>query len=240
MKTAQQLSYDDVAQVCLERAHELLIERGKVVNGDKSRPLIDAVEVLQQMQLIGTDELPQAKDVVKKLSDDISASFAAYTTGTEAGQEGDVRSRGASADPLLKHNSRLMEEMLGVTALRAIGVDSFDEKGLKEFGDRMLEQTEMFVVVGEAACDLMPVLEEMLGSSVDEIYANMGGGVDAQKISKSCADVKSGKLNQALDMWETEVDELAEGVGDIQAGKDPNENWDDTSKLDAFMKQLGI
>jgi len=228
MIIAANAGYSDVEQVCKARAEELLLERANLIDRDPNRPLIDAVEVLQQMQLLGMDNDGHAgAEVAQRLSDDVVISIEKYlqTLGQDPTDEemtGRVREHRPSDDKLIKGNSTLMQEMIGVHLLPVIGINAFDESSLKEFGARTRQQMDAFIGIGYASCDLIDAL---------------GGGGDAS-IQKECQKIRSGMFEKGMDQWKTEVDEYAEGVGDIQKGETPNSNWNDLTPLEPFERFL--
>ncbi len=230
MVVAAHRGYADVEETCRQRVEELLLERAHEIDRDTNRPLVDAIEVLQQMQLLGLDDGAGA-DVAKRLSDDVLASLEKYLesqgqTPSEENTEGRVRENSPSDDPLIKGNSTLMEEMIGVHVLPFIGIQAFDENSFKEFGARTHQQMNQFIGLGKELCNLIDEFKAMGISGV----GNVG--------TKECQKVRSGKMEEGMDVWKEQVDEYAEGVGAVQEGDTPNSNWDDLSPLESFQRFL--
>jgi len=218
----------DIEALCKARAEKLLLERANLIDRDPNRPLIDAVEVLQQMQLLGMDNDGHAgAAVAQRLSDDVVISVEKYLQSlgqdpTDEEMTGRVREHRPSDDKLIKGNSTLMQEMIGVHLLPVVGINAFDESSFKEFGARTHQQMNAFVGLGREMCNL-----------IDELG---GGGIPGA--GKECEKIRSNMMTDGLDQWKIEVDEYAKGVGDIQRGATPNGNWSDLSPLEPFERFL--
>lgn len=231
MLAAAQRGYDEVVKTCKREAEDRLIARANTIDQNPNRPLIDAVEVLQQMQLFGLDDPGgRGATVAARLEADIIASLNSYATArgetnTEV-SNGRVRENTPSNDPLLKGNADLTKEMIGVSVLPLIGVDSFDEAGFKKFGERVQEQIGGLNMITEAMCDV----SELLGREVL-------GYVDPY-LAERCQMVRSGEVLDAADVLKQDIDEMAEGVDAIQRGQDPNSNWNDYAPSEAAADRL--
>lgn len=223
MKIAMEQGYADVALTCKKRAEKLLIERAQKVDSEGNRPVIDAIEVVQQMQLLGLDDDGGVGErLTESLKNDITATIDARLaargqTQTEE-SEGRVRSGGPSSDPLFKGDSTLIAEMMGVAMSRVVGIETFDEAGLKKFGNTTHKQMSGLIELGNAAC----------GLASDPLFAQLNS---IPEFVKNCDTIESGKLQQGMDMWKEEVGEYAEGVDAVQDGETPDANWDDTIEL---------
>lgn len=230
MLAAAERGYGEVVKTCKREAEDRLLDRANLIDRSPNRPLIDAVEVLQQMQLMGLDDTGgRGVAVAKRLEADIIASLDSYAArrgqSTTEVTDGRVRANTASTDPLLKGNADLTKEMIGVAVLPLIGVDSFDEAGFKKFGKRMQEQIGGLNMMTAAMCDV-----------VEQLGGEMGYG--DVNITKECNKVRSGEVMDAVKVWREDVDEMAEGVGDIQEGKTPNSNWNDYTPSQSAADRL--
>lgn len=231
MLAAAERGYDDVVKTCKREAEDRLLKRANEVDKDPNRPLIDAVEVLQQMQLFGLDDAGgRGAAVAARLEADIIASLNSYArargqSDTEV-TDGRVRKNTASTDPLLKGNADLTKEMFGVSVLPLIGIDSFDEAGLKQFGKTMQEQIGGLNMITEAMCDVTDIMtKEILGYT--DPY-----------LEERCQMIRNGEVLEAADVLQQDVDEMAEGVGAIQSGNDPNSNWNDYTPSERAVERL--
>jgi len=183
------------------------------------------------MQLWGRDDAgSRGAAVAKRLEQDIIATLEDYSTARQLSDievtDGRVRPNTPSSDPLIKGNSKLAEEMFGVSVMPLIGIDSFDEAGLKRFGARMEQQMDGLIMITDAMCDVSMLLgQEVLGY------------VDPQ-VQKHCDKIKSGVASDAVDALGQDIDEMAEGVGATQAGETPNENWDDYTPSEEAVERL--
>lgn len=232
MDTATKLGYTDVVETCKEKATKLLIKRANLVDTQKDRPLIDAVEVLQQMQMLGlTDTHSPGAAVAQRLNDDVQASLHRLAPDmVDAPDSGTAREKRASTDPLIKHNSTLVQEMIGVQALRFIGLESFDEAGWKRLGDTVHTQMSGLNMVADELCDLDNIWP--LFNEVKKQFDRTG------EYDKRCKTVESGQLQQVIDRWEVDVDEYAEGVDAVQKNKKPDSSWNDYSILERMTNAL--
>lgn len=218
----------EIEALCKARAEALLLERANLVDGDPSRPLIDAVEVLQQMQLLGMDNEGEAgAEVAQRLNDDVTASLESYLvslgqTPSDEEMDGRVRAHRPSEDKLIKGNSTLMQEMFGLSLLPVIGINAFDKNSFKQFGETAHQQMNAFVDLTRGLCDMM-----------DEL-----GAGDDPNLRKECEKVKSDMMKDGLDQWKVEVNEYAEGIDDVQRGATPDSNWSDMSPLEPFERFL--
>ncbi len=218
MQAAAAGGYTAVEETCRIRAEKLLLERARLVDREADRPLIDAVEVLQQMQALGLDDTGSAgAEIASRLSDDIIASL------TLDDSTGRVREDTASTDPLLRHNSTVIMEMLGVGVTSMVGIESFDEAGLKKFGDTMGGNMDKMVQFGDGLCDLLD----------DPLFASARS---QPEVVENCEKIKSGRVQKGVDQWRIEVDEYAEGIDAIQRGGEAEEGWDDFSEADRYLE----
>lgn len=232
MTAAAHLRYTDVEETCKTRAIELLIERANLVDADKNRPLIDAVEVLQQMQMLGlTDENSPGAAVAERLHNDVQASLHRLNPDlSDAPESGTARDNTASTDPLLKHNSTIIQEMIGIQLSRFIGLESFDEAGLKNFAEKMHTNVSNLNTVVGAMCDIdeaMPYFREV-GAQIGLI----------EEFDKRCGKIQSGEVQNVLDRWKLDTNEMAEGVDAVQKGQTPNSNAEDFSVLESMLDRL--
>lgn len=237
MDIALNMGYSSVVDTCLERAKEILLVEAQKVDNDPSRPTIDTLEVLIQMQLLGLDDGGgEGAKIAERLSDDLiataDAKYAALGQEPDKSLKGRVRPDG-SKSPLEDGETTLIFEMLGVGMSNFMGIKAWDKSSLNEFADEMHENMSILLEISDEMCDTILYDPDYKAVLADLDFINES---DLAPVIEDCKKVQAGDLQRGLDQWEVEMGEYAEGVDSTQRGKKPQEGWDDFSEADAYFE----
>ncbi len=227
---AQRLGYDEVFETCRARAEKILMAMAEEVVADKTRPIIDVIEIKTQMELLGLDDSGRGKVLAESMTNDIVATQEALNrqAGGDKGddQGGTARNLGRSRPPLTGNDTNLPAELFAIQFLPLLGINAYDEESWKQFGDNGSNMMNNMVMAGREMC---PALRQLA--------AEMGMPLPPE-FEENCGKIESDKMLEGIEVWEREVDEYAEGVTDVQNNQTPDSSMTEMSELEAFNEWL--
>lgn len=237
MVISAHMGNDSLSEICRVKAEEKITSEAEALLNNPNSTIGELVEVAQQMDLIGAGDTEQGSVLRDVINEEVDKAIekAVEEANKEAGNEyeddpdnDNARDFGEAVDRDM--STTLLPELLGVGLAKFVGIESWDEQGFKNFAIKMEKQLGGLTQFGAGMCELFK-------------EPDFGGGIPPE-LQEECEYLQSGDAQEDVGTWKSDVDEFAEGIGDIQQGNEPNSNWNEQQEynidLDDYERQFDI